>query len=92
MSLRPVRGRSSAVVLVCMSSFLIHFGSTSAVTIAWPSLSDTCLMRPICTPATRTLWPCPGMTAWASENAILSWNGFGSMNGSRGRDAWFSTM
>ena len=50
------------------------------------------MILPTCTPATRTDWPWPGVTAWASENSAFSVNAFDSTNGIRGRASWLAMM
>ena len=87
MSLSPVLGRSSAVASVWTRS--LYSGSRESVTTAWPSFSPTLVMSPTRTPETRTVWPWPGVTAWAVENAACSWNGLPS-HGKRIR--WLCTM
>jgi hypothetical protein len=62
MSFRPVFGRSSTVALRYTRSYL---GSIRSVTSALPSRSSTFEISPIATPATFTVWPCPGVTACA---------------------------
>jgi hypothetical protein len=47
-------------------------------------------MSPTRTPATRTVWPWPGVTAWAVVISAFSSNGFSSSSGIRSR--WFWTM
>ena len=79
MSLSPVLGRSSAEASV-WTRFL-YWWSRSIDTIAWPLSSLTSEMSPMRTPDTRTVWPCPGVTAWAVEKAALSLNGACWMNG-----------
>jgi hypothetical protein len=44
-------------------------------------------MSPIFTPATFTVWPWPGVIAWAVSNSARSSNGFSSSTGIRSR--WF---
>ena len=56
-------------------------------TTASPFSSLTAPMSPICTPETRTDWPCPGVTACAVENSALSVKGEDSMSGKR-RRSW----
>jgi hypothetical protein len=55
MSLRPVRGRSRANASRWIRRE--YSPSTDIVTTALPSWMPTPLIRPIFTPATRTLWP-----------------------------------
>ena len=43
--------------------------------IARPSTSSVLAMSPMRTPATRTVWPWPGMTACAVANSAFSVNG-----------------
>ena len=45
-------------------------------------------MRPTSTPATRTVWPWPGCTAWAFDSSISICFGFSSTSGKR-RPCWF---
>ena len=73
MSLSPVLGRSRACASVWTRS--LYCGSRSSVTTAWPSFRPTLVMSPTRTPETRTVWPWPGVTACAVENAACSWNG-----------------
>ena len=73
MSLSPVLGRSSAV-----ASWRIipsYSGSMTISTTALPSRSETSPMSPTRTPATRTVWPWPGVTACAVESSALSRSG-----------------
>ena len=83
MSSRPVRGRISAVQFVWTRC--LYLESRSSSTTPSPFLSVTFPTSPTCTPEIRTLWPCPGVTAWAVENAALILNGDGEMNGKRNR-------
>ena len=83
MSLRPVFGRSRAEAFVWIR--WRYFGSMSSRTIARPSLRLTLPIEPTCTPAIRTVWPCPGVTACAVVKAAFIVNGFGEMNGKRSR-------
>ena len=53
----------------------LYFGSISSSTTAWPSSSSTLPMSPTRTPATRTVWPWPGVTAWASASSALTVKG-----------------
>ena len=87
MSFRPVFGRRSAVASLWMR--LANSGSTSMVTMPWPSLSSTFAMSPTRTPEMRTVCPWPGVTAWAVANEALSWNGVAS-HGKRNR--WLARM
>ena len=89
MSLSPVLERSSAVAS-SRRKLVSYSASMSRPTIARPSLSVTDPMSPILTPATRTVCPWPGVTAWAVENSALTRIGFSSMKGKRRR--WFSRM
>ena len=94
MSFRPVRGRSCAVASVRRSSSWLSILSRfrSIVTTATPFFGSTAVIFPTSTPATRTVWPWPGMTAWASENSALSSNGGFSMNGKYPRDSCWEMM
>ena len=47
-------------------------------------------MSPIRTPATRTVWPWPAITAWAVWNSAFRTYGFSSINGKRIR--WLLRM
>ncbi len=88
MSFRPVRGRSRPVASVLTWILFQNFGSISVLTSATPLRGRTATILPTCTPATRTDWPCPGVTAWASENSKFSVFGFGSSSGIAGRASW----
>ena len=68
MSLRPVLGRSSmrASRLTVTSPL-----SSSIRTTALPPSRSTREISPTRTPATLTVCPCPGVTAWAVENSPL---------------------
>ena len=70
MSLRPVLGRSSARASV--RTMPSYSGSMTISTSARPSRSSTLPMSPIRTPDTRTVWPCPAVTACAVENSAFS--------------------
>ncbi len=76
MSLSPVLGRSSAVASVRI--MLSYSGSMTISTTALPSSSSTAPMSPIRTPATRTVWPWPGVTACAVANSALIRSGASS--------------
>jgi hypothetical protein len=88
MSFRPVLGRSSAVASVWIMS--LYSASMSIRTIARPSSSSTSPMSPIRTPATRTVWPWPAITAWAVWNSAFSTYGLSWMIGNRSR--WLLRM
>ena len=88
MSFSPVLGRSSALASVWTRS--LYCGSTSIVTIARPCERSTCVMSPMRTPETRTVWPWPGVTACAVENSAFSLYGALWMIGKR-RRWWAST-
>ena len=60
----------------------------SIVTTALPSSYSTLEMSPTRTPATRTVWPWPGVTAWAVSISAFSWKGFSSRSGTRRRSFW----
>ena len=51
------------------------------VTSATPFFGSTLAIFPTSTPATRTVWPWPGITAWASEKSTLSTKGDFSTSG-----------
>ena len=72
MSCRPVRGRSSTVESERRSG--AYCSSTSIVTTALPFTSSTSEMSPALTPAMFTVWPWPGVTAWAVDSSALSSN------------------
>ena len=82
MSFSPVFGRSSAEASAWIS--LRYFLSISIVTTARPFWRCTPPMSPTRMPAMRTVWPWPGMTAWAVENSALTGNG-AAWNGKRKR-------
>ncbi len=88
MSLRPVRGRSIAVASSCTRSS--YWESSSTVTIARPSFSSAPAMSPTRTPATLTVCPWPGRTAWASLSSNLIVNVSSSISGKWMR--WLARM
>ena len=92
MSLRPVRGRRRADASGWSGIFFGHFLSSSIVTTAAPFLRSTPVILPTCTPAIRTDWPWPGVTACPVEKTALRMNAFDSMKGIRGRASWLAMM
>ena len=70
MSWSPVRGRSRTDALSWIRS--AYLASTSIVITARPFSSWTSVMSPALTPAMLTVWPWPGITAWADESSALS--------------------
>ena len=70
MSFVPVFARSSALASSRRSPR--YFDSSWSSTTALPSSSSTLPMSPTRTPATTTVWPCPGVTAWASDSSALT--------------------
>ena len=81
MSLSAVFGRSSAVASSRIRSS--YSDSSSIVTTARPSSTSTPEIRPTSTPATRTVCPCPGWTAWAFSSSISICFGDSSTSGKR---------
>jgi hypothetical protein len=88
MSFNPVFGRRSIVASSRRSPS--YFLSISRFTTACPSSSSTGPIAPIRTPATRTNWPWPGVTACAVGSSTFIWIGFSSTIGKRSR--WLARM
>ena len=94
MSFSPVRGRSCAVASdrTCSLWLSIMSRSRAIVTTATPFFGSTPVIFPTSTPATRTVCPWPGITAWASENSAFRLNGGFSISGKYPRDSCWEMM
>jgi hypothetical protein len=68
----------------------LYSGLICIATTARPSSSSTLPMSPTCTPATRTVWPWPGVTACAFSSSTLMIWGFSVTSGKRKR--WLDRM